>query len=312
MTFSTRFAFILLSSVALLSACGPDNNTPTPPAEDASVTPDTGNPPPDTSETPDVPTTPDVPATPDIPPTSDVPPAMDVPAATDRPQPIDRPLFVDRPAPDAPAIIDRTPVTDATAPIDRPALTDAGGVGATCGTRGARPCAQGLYCNHPISAMCGATDLPGRCDTIPTICTRELNPVCGCDGRTYSNPCLAAAAGVSVARMGMCATADAGPRDTGPVDSGASCAAQDAQGVGACARFFGYAWNGSTCDGISGCSCSGTDCGALYDSSDACRTAHLSCFADCRSQGCPTGRNCQVCRGPSGLVFACIPNGAVC
>jgi hypothetical protein len=160
--------------------------------------------------------------------------------------------------------------------------------------------------------MCGATDLPGRCDTIPTICTRELNPVCGCDGRDYGNPCNAAAAGVSVARMGMCAVADAGTRDTGPADTGSMCAAQDAQGVGACARFFGYAWNGSSCVGISGCSCSGAACSALYESPDACQAAYRTCTADCRTQGCPSGRNCQVCRGPSGIVYACIPNGAVC
>jgi len=44
----------------------------------------------------------------------------------------------------------------------------------------------------------------GTCQDRPTICTRELNPQCGCDRRTYSNPCVAAAAGVRVAAAGAC------------------------------------------------------------------------------------------------------------
>jgi hypothetical protein len=78
------------------------------------------------------------------------------------------------------------------------------GSGATCGTRSAGPCADGSYCEFPSGADCGRSDRPGRCKAKPGACTFELNPVCGCDGNTYSNPCAAASAGVSVESQGEC------------------------------------------------------------------------------------------------------------
>jgi hypothetical protein len=77
--------------------------------------------------------------------------------------------------------------------------------GASCGTRGAAPCAPELFCMFPESARCGEADAPGTCQPRPEICTRDYTPVCGCDGRTHGNRCAASAAGVSVRHAGACA-----------------------------------------------------------------------------------------------------------
>jgi hypothetical protein len=70
----------------------------------------------------------------------------------------------------------------------------------TCG-RGGDVCAPEEYCD--LGDACGATD-GQRCQVLPTTCSGAVDPVCGCDGRTYSNGCLANAEGVTVGFLGPC------------------------------------------------------------------------------------------------------------
>lgn len=136
---------------------------------------------------------------------------------------------------------------------------DAQVVGESCGSDS--ECRAG-FCDFPDDA-CGGGEL-GVCDTPADLCPLDCPGVCGCDGRFYCNTCLAHANSIDVAADDRSCRAG-------------SCRPMDARGMGDCDLAFGFAWNGVRCATVSGCSCIGDECGALYDRSEACELAYDGC-----------------------------------
>ncbi len=72
-----------------------------------------------------------------------------------------------------------------------------------CGGIQGLPCPDGELCDLP-AGECGGMDLQGFCVERPEVCPETFEPVCGCDGVTYSNDCFRLMAGAQKGHDGEC------------------------------------------------------------------------------------------------------------
>ncbi|MFK7989070.1 MAG: hypothetical protein AB8I08_23835 [Sandaracinaceae bacterium] len=143
-------------------------------------------------------------------------------------------------------------------------------------------CLGGEFCE---TLGCG---VGGLCFFRPNACGGNFDPVCGCDGSTYSNACLANAEGVPVGSLGECETAE-------PCEGRDYCGCNEDS---ACAPLV---------DLSTGCICECEEPFACMDTTPAC----LCACGGATYLGCAPAERCaetQITCGP-GVTATLGPDG---
>lgn len=130
----------------------------------------------------------------------------------------------------------------------------------------AKECTANKQCGAKDYCAKAAGDCAGKgaCKVKPEICPDVFKPVCGCNGRTYSNECYAARAGVNVKAEGACAAQAKACKTNAQCTKGDFCAKETGK-----------------CDGEGTCSVRPTICPTIVDPVCGCdkKTYNNQCEA---------------------------------